>query len=186
MRKTGEITAVDLEALRATLASFRYDPNLSCYPTADQKIEKRPLIRVDSSSGYPEDSVEGKEFDAARGFSLRRASGACVQFYKLFVPIGCFLAKIDGKPVFLVDLCPDRDRALTSESIEQLAFRVAEPWCFETRSAAKAPKLVFHLDATTDTFSEYSCTEMRLGKKFEGKLQVDPYKLALARLLLIA
>jgi hypothetical protein len=117
-----------------------------------------------------------RAWDAAHGFSLRRAAGSCFALSKLFVPIDCHLTEIDGKAVYLVDFYGGRATSpgeSKSELIDKFANRVAQPWCFETRSAPKAPRLVFQTD-TPGTFSEYSCTEMLLGKRFEGKLSVEP------------
>jgi len=165
-------TPGEIDALKAMLASFRYDPDHYCYPKGDE-VEKLRMER----KHWSRDSQDAEMWKAAsdrfgaRDFSLQRAALGCILRSQLFVPVACGPTEIDGKPVFLVDFYGDRKNhggTPVSDLMDQHGRQIAIPWCFETRAAASPPRLVFRSDEP-GTFQAFDCKEMRLGAPFHGE-----------------
>lgn len=173
--------AAHLAALRALLGNLRVDPDRACRPGSDGgaiEIESAlpAALGPDREPSAP-DPEPPRALDALGepwcSFPYERAAMGCSLLSRLFVPVGCAPATVDGAPAVFVDFFGSLTQyggEPKPSSIERFASRIAAPWCWQARGRAGAPKLVFAVD-DEGLVQEFDCGEERLGAVRRGRVE---------------
>jgi len=168
---SGEASPEQLGILQTMLASFRYDGDAACHPDADGVAQKQPFERSPWREDPRNEAMRAADqrSTASLGYSPLRAAQACAVRAQLMVPVDCHPAELEGKPVFLVDTHGVPGMPRTPDELAWHGRQIALRWCFETRAASAAPRLVFTTDEA-DRYQSFDCKAMRLGAAFRGRL----------------
>ena len=175
--RAGSRRPADLAVARRILRSLRVDPERACMPGPDGTPVE--VMRADAGSVLPASlAPPGEEHEEEpapeappaarlgepwRSFPLERATMGCALLERMFVPIACEPAEVDGAPALLVDLRGDGSASgepSVEAAIDRFAGRVAAPWCWQARGRADAPRLLF-ATGEEGVLREFPCAEGR-------------------------
>jgi hypothetical protein len=105
-------TPEEIEVLRATVRSLRFDPDHGCEPDPQGKVVETRVERDRRVAEKPAvEEAEDEEAQAARaqaadtasrGYSLGRALAGCSLIEQLFVPVGCQEVELERERVVLI------------------------------------------------------------------------------------